>query len=70
MYKPGSQQDFNQANQLQRQSRVQSFGEADYTEGSKTYLWIVNAIDEIAGRIVQDRKEALSERLGNPPKHL
>lgn len=70
VYKPGSQQDFNQANQLQRQGRVQSFGEADYTEGSKTYLWIVNAIDEIAERIVQERKEALNERLGNPPKHL
>jgi len=70
VYKPNSEKEFNQANTLQRQNRVQSFGEADYTEGSKTYLWICNAVEEIAERIVQDRKAALDQRLGNPPKHL
>jgi len=70
VYKPNSQKEFNQANQLQRQGRVNSFGEADYTEGSKTFMWILNAVEEIAFRIVQERKVALSERLGQPPKHL
>lgn len=70
VYKPNSEKEFNQANLLQRQGRVQSFGEANYTEGSKTYLWICTAVEEIAERIVRERKAALDQRLGQPPRHL
>jgi len=40
------------------------------SKGSKTFMWILNAVEGIAFRIVQERKVALSERLSQPPKHL
>ena len=49
---------------------MQSFGEANYTEGSQTAMWLENAVNEIAGQIVKNRENALGERIGKPPKHL
>jgi len=70
VYKPQCDRAFAQANQLQRQGRVQAFGEADYREGAHTAMWITNAVDEIAQKIVQERKLALEARLGRPPRHF
>jgi hypothetical protein len=48
VYQPGSKEEFSQVNNLQKQKRVHSFGEANYTEGSQTSMWIKNAIVEIS----------------------
>ncbi|MGD2188177.1 MAG: hypothetical protein PVI71_18755, partial [Desulfobacterales bacterium] len=53
VYQPGSKDEFAQVNSLQKHKRVQSFGEANYTEGSQTSMWIKNAIIEICGQIVK-----------------
>ena len=70
VYQPGSKEEFSQVNNLQKQGRVQSYGEADYTEGSQTAMWIKNAISEIAEFIVTNRQRVLGDKIGNPPKHL
>lgn len=70
VYQKGSESEFAQANELQKQARLQSFGEADYREGSKTYLWILAAVDEIAKRILRDKARALDEQVGPAPRHL
>ena len=70
VYKPESEAEFEQVNRLQEQGRVHSFGEADYREGSQTYMWITHAVDSIARRIVHDRETALHARLGKPPGHI
>jgi hypothetical protein len=70
VYQPGSKKEFSQANNLQKQGRVQSYGEANYTEGSHTAMWIKNAIGEIANLIVANRERALGDKIGKPPKHL
>jgi len=70
VYQPGSKDEFAQVNNLQKQKRVQSFGEANYTEGSQTSMWIKNAIVEISNLIVKNRERALGEKIGKPPKHL
>ena len=70
VYQPGSKNEFAQVNNLQKQKRVQSFGEANYTEGSQTSMWIKNAIMEISKLIVKNRERALGEKIGKPPKHL
>ena len=70
VYQPGSKDEFAQVNNLQKQKRVQSFGEANYTEGSQTSMWIKNAIVEIAKLIVKNRERALGEKIGKPPQHL
>ena len=70
VYQQGSDREFKQINQLQQQGRVQSFGPADYTEGSQTHMWLSNAANEIAQRIVRDRERALGDKVGQAPKHL
>ncbi len=70
VYQPGSSKEFSQVNNLQKQNRVQSFGEANYTGGSQTSMWIKNAITEICSQIVKNRERALGDKIGKPPKHL
>ena len=70
VYQPGSSKEFSQVNNLQKQKRVQSFGEANYTKDSQTSMWIKNAITEICSQIVKNRERALGDKIGKPPKHL
>jgi hypothetical protein len=70
VYRPGSRREFQQAARLLEQDRVDAFGEADYSDGSHTAMWLLHAAEEIATRIVNDRHEALNERMGLPPRHF
>jgi hypothetical protein len=70
VYRPGSQGEFDQAARLLEQDRVDAFGEADYSDGSHTAMWLTHAAEGIANRIVRDREEALNERMGLPPQHV
>jgi hypothetical protein len=70
VYQPGSSKEFTQVNSLQKQKRVQSFGEANYTEDSQTSMWLKNAITEICSQIVKNRERALGDKIGKPPQHL
>jgi len=70
VYQHGSREEFAQVNSFQKQGRVQSYGEANYTEGSQTAMWIKNSITEIADLIVKNRERALGDKIGKPPKHL
>jgi hypothetical protein len=70
VYRPGSQAEFEQAARLLEQDRVDAFGEADYSEGSHTAMWLTHAVERIARRIVRDRQETLTERVGQPPRHV
>jgi hypothetical protein len=70
VYRQGLDKEFKQVNQLQQQGRVQSFGPADYTAGSQTYMWLSNAVEDIAEKIVRDRERALGDKVGQAPRHL
>lgn len=70
VYRPSSQREFSQAARLLEQDRVDAFGEADYSDGSHTAMWLLHSAEEIAHRIVSDREEALSDRMGLPPTHV
>ncbi len=70
VYRPGSDEEFSQVNNLQKQKRIKSFGEANYTEGSQTAMWIKNAVREISDQIVKNRERALGDKIGKPPTHL
>ena len=70
VYKPRDQREFNQVNELREQKRVQHFGEADYTKGSQSYMWLLGAVRDIANRIVSRRERALGDAVGAPPQHL
>lgn len=70
VYAAKDEKQFNQVNELQRQGRFQSFGEANYTKDSQTYLWITNAVKDIAKRIAKDRSKWLENNIGPAPKHI
>jgi hypothetical protein len=70
VYQPGSKKEFSQVNNLQKQGRVQSYGEANYTRDSQTAMWIKNAVNEIADLIVANRERAMGDKIGKPPKYL
>lgn len=70
VYNPGQRREFSQVNELQRQGRVQAFGPADYRSGSQTCMWLTDAVQKIAERIVTDRERALGDRVGKAPRHL
>ena len=70
VYRPGSMSEFRQANRLLEQDRIDAFGAADYSEGSHTSMWLTDAAEQIARRIVDDREEALTARVGLPPRHV
>lgn len=70
VYKAKSDKEFQKAYDLQKQQRVEAFGEADYSEGSHTAMWITKAVEDIAERIVRDRTRMLGDELGQPPGHV
>ena len=70
VYKPRSDEDFEQARKLLEDDRVDMCGEADYVPGSQTAMWLTHTVDSIAKRIANDRGEFLAEVLGRAPSHL
>ncbi|EFG28927.1 hypothetical protein HMPREF0400_00486 [Fusobacterium periodonticum 1_1_41FAA] len=56
---------------LRLQSReVQMYAEADYSEGTTTYMWIMSKIQELAQSIVDEEKSRLAASISDSPKHL
>lgn len=70
VYAKGVTDEFAQVNKLQKQGRIHSFGEANYSPDTQTYMWIMNAVDEIAKSIVKNREWLMKNRLGESPRHL
>lgn len=69
VYPKGDMRAMKQVEQLRKDERIDYFAEADYQDGSTTYMWITNKIQEYAERIKQQEKNKLSvPDIG--PKHL
>lgn len=69
IYPKGDERAFKQVEQLREDNRIDMFAEADYTEGSTAYMWIVNKIKEYADRIVQIERNSKAV-IGEGPHHL
>ena len=69
VYEDGSGGEFEKARRLQDQGRVHVFGPADYTDASHTALSILDAVREIARRIVRERNDTIERTVGKPPTH-
>lgn len=70
VYPKGDVAAFNQVNTLQHDGRVQTFGEADYTTGSHSWLWLTQKARAIADHIVELKQAAISASASTPPGHL
>jgi len=61
---------FKQVEKLREDNRVDMYAEADYSEGTTTYMWITNKIEELAQNIVNEEKSKLEASISDSPKHL
>ncbi len=69
IYPKGDMRAFRQVEQLREDARIDMFAEADYTENSTAYMWIVNKINEYANRIIQVERNRRAV-VGEGPQHL
>jgi hypothetical protein len=70
VYKPEDAREFRRVRELVAQDRVNGGGPADYSEGTHTALWISDAAERIAERIVAEHAAQLRESVGKPPEHI
>lgn len=70
VYQKEKPESFRQAKRLLEDQRVDMFGEADYREGTTTFLWMTEQIIEIADSIVYRKKSKLTEGSKGVPKHI
>jgi hypothetical protein len=70
VYDSRSNAQFRQVKALSEQGRIQSYGPADYSEGTHTYMWLTTTVQDIGLKIVERREEALGDRVGRPPRHI
>lgn len=70
VYKPGHRAEFLQVRSLLEQGRIQGYGEADYSDGTTTEMWLTTSVEAIARRIADDREKALVGRVGGAPRHI
>ncbi|NLN93491.1 MAG: haloacid dehalogenase-like hydrolase [Candidatus Hydrogenedens sp.] len=70
IYEKDSPTHFNQVDELQRADRVDSYGPADYSEGSQTDMWLRKHITGIADRMVRERRDVTSGNVAKGPQHL
>jgi len=70
VYPKGNMKAFRQVDMLRRDERIQMFGEADYQEGSQTYMWLVLQARQIADAIVKKKEQAIRASVSQPPTHL
>ena len=70
IYPKGDINAFKQVDILHKNDRIDGYSEADYSEGSQTYLWIMNRIESIADKICEDEKSKYSFDKNSVPKHL
>jgi hypothetical protein len=61
---------FKQVEQLRMDDRIDMYAEADYSEGTMTFMWISNKIEEIAEKIYYDEKNRISNSISTTPKHI
>ncbi|MDD9897378.1 MAG: haloacid dehalogenase-like hydrolase [Candidatus Melainabacteria bacterium] len=70
VYNKDNLKSFKQAKQLLEDKRVDMFGEADYSSGTITNLWLREQVQSIADKIVADKKSKLREARESVPLHL
>lgn len=70
IYPRGDSEAFNQVDQLRKDNRISMFGEADYTENSTTYMWLVQHSKQIAQSIINHKEDVIKKSASAPPIHL
>ncbi len=59
-----------QVDRMREDGRVDMYAEADYSEGTTAYLWILNKIQTLADGIREQEKAKILHSASDVPKHL
>ncbi|MBI4914190.1 MAG: haloacid dehalogenase-like hydrolase [Acidobacteria bacterium] len=70
VYDDASEASLEQVERLRKDGRIDHFGPADFRAGGPTLKWLGLRIRQIAGAMVDQRREALKDRVGSAPRHL
>jgi hypothetical protein len=70
IYPSGDRAAFRQVDSLRRDGRIQMFGEADYREGSPSWMWLTEQVMRIGRSLVQKHVTSIRESASVPPGHL
>ena len=70
IYPKSDRKAFQQVEKLREDNRVDMYAEADYSEGTTTYMWIINKIEKLAQNIVNEEKSKLEASISDSPKYL
>jgi len=70
VYPKGNSRAFKQVNQLIRDGRIDMFAEADYSEGTTTYMWLMENVNQIASKIYNKKLDQIKRSVSRPPEHL
>jgi hypothetical protein len=70
VYSPGDEYGLEQVDKLLQTGRIDAFGEADYTEGSTSYLWLKKKVEIMADRILDEYMAEIAAATTVAPGHL
>lgn len=70
VYPRGGLKEIRQVDQLRVDKRIDMYGEADYREGTMTYLWLTNKINDIADQIFNRKERLISQSYSKAPGHI
>jgi hypothetical protein len=70
VYSHGDEQGLEQVDKLLQTGRIDAFGEADYTEGSTSYLWLKKKVELMADRILSEYIAEIAAATTLAPGHL
>ena len=70
IYPKGDARAMAQVEERRDAGRVDMYAEADYSEGSTAYMWIMGKIKKIADRIRHDEQHKIRSSVSGIPQHL
>jgi hypothetical protein len=70
VFPKGSYKAMSQVDGLLGDGRVNMYGEADYSENSSTFLWLLMHVREISDRIYNRKVEQIRQSISKAPSHI
>lgn len=70
VYEKNNEKEFKQVEQLRKDGRIDMYGEADYSQGTQTYMWLCNQVKDIAEKIYIKMQDKIYSSVSKPPRHI
>jgi len=70
VYPKGDMKAFSQVDNLRRDGRIDMYAEADYSEGTTAYMWLMKQVEKIATGIYEKKEDELKRAVSQAPTHI